>query len=248
VQEILRRVEEQQDECRGLKRQIAKTDALRDSLQQELENMRIERQAMLDSMHALEVQIIEHGQARFEARLAAEREAIDQSYKSAFADVKTEVAQRVEENKALQVRLAQDDSEVNSMRAVVKRAEEERDRLETMFKSILSEREAAHEADLRRSLEDQHNVLQDSYVKLVQQQVDSLMVLIQKQSTQHSSAQQVDGESCFDLFVLSRSFNLFLLLRSAEPLHVSGAGPAGPLEAETRQLPWGQWECGANHP
>eukprot|EP01034_Spumella_vulgaris_P021576 gene21576-27614_t len=192
IQELLNSLKEEQDGSKSLKRQIAKTDALRDSLQQELDNMRAERHSMLDSMNKLELEIIEHGQAKFEARLSSERDKIDQSYKEAFSEVRAEVAQRVDENKALLAKLGLSDVEVASMRAVAKFAEEERERLEVMFKSILSERDAAHEGEMRRSLEAQHEELQGGYLKLVQQQVDSLMVLIQKQNTQHSSSQQVD--------------------------------------------------------
>ncbi len=95
-----------------------------------------------------------------------------------------------------EIEIAQDDSEVNSMRAVVKRVQEDRIHMETLFQSILSEREAAHEAELKRSLEEQHKVLQEGYLKLMQEQVDSLMGLIQKPSAHDSSLREVDGESC----------------------------------------------------
>jgi Fe-S cluster assembly iron-binding protein IscA len=177
-----RQLGEKEEEKKDVQRQLVKSEAIREVLKQDTENMRTERQRLLEKIHVLELEIIEHGKAKFEARLISEKERLEQNYKSSFEEVNHEVALKAAENKQLADRLAHGEMEIAAMRASIRTAQEDRERLEESFRAAQTEKEAAHLRELHGALEAQQEQLQAEYLRLIQQQVDSLVGLIQNQS------------------------------------------------------------------
>jgi Fe-S cluster assembly iron-binding protein IscA len=177
-----RQLGEKEEEKKDVQRQLVKSEAIREVLKQDTENMRTERQRLLEKIHVLELEIIEHGKAKFEARLISEKERLEQNYKSSFEEVNHEVALKAAENKQLADRLAHGEMEIAAMRASIRTAQEDRERLEESFRAAQTEKEAAHLRELHGALEAQQEQLQAEYLRLIQQQVDSLVGLIQNHS------------------------------------------------------------------
>jgi len=184
---LQRQLGEKEEEKHDVQRQLAKSEAIREVLKQDTENMRSERQQLREKVHVLELEIIEHGKAKFDAKLIAEKERLEQSYKSAFEEVNQEVAAKIEENRALSHKLSQGELEIAAIRANLRAAQDERERIETSLKSALTEKDASHAAELKRSLTMQEAELQATYLKLIQQQVDALVGLIQNQTSEYSN-------------------------------------------------------------
>jgi chromosome segregation ATPase len=193
-----RQLGEKEEEKHDVERQLAKSEAIREVLKQDTENMRIERQQLREKVHILELEIIEHGKAKFDARLMAEKDRLEQSYKSSFEEVNQEISTKIEENKHLSQKLASGEMEIAAIRANMRSAQEERDRIEASLKNALTEKETAHAAELKRALTRQEAELQASYLKLIQQQVDSLVGLIQNQTSEYSNfGMTFTPTSCF---------------------------------------------------
>ena len=184
---LQRQLGEKDEEKRDVQRQLAKSEAIREVLKQDTENMRGERQQLREKVHVLELEIIEHGKAKFDARISAEKERLDLAYKASFEAVNQEVEAKVVENKELASKLAHTEMEIAAMRASLRSAQEERERLELAHRDSLTEKEAAHVRELQSALETQQEELQAEYLRLIQQQVDSLVGLIQNQSLQSGS-------------------------------------------------------------
>ena len=211
-----RQLSDKEEEKRDLQRQLVKSEAIREVLKQDTENMRIERQQLREKVHILELEIIEHGKAKFESRLMVEKERLEQSYKSAFDEVNHEVALKVEDNKNLSAKVSFLEMEITAVRNNIRSAQEERDRLEASYQARLADKDTMHEIDVKKALDAQQEDLQAGYLKLIQQQVDSLVNLIQQNQSSHSSSFGTHIRHhdllYFSIFILVNYQNVFKIL------------------------------------
>ena len=178
-----RQLMEKDEELREAQRQLSKGDAIREVLRQDLESMRAERQQLRERVHLLEMELIENGKAKFEARLTAERDRIETSCRSAVEDSKRDAAVKAEENRELVVQLQRAHSSVEDVRATVSSLQLEKERVESAFRDMLADKDASFEAELRKALDNQQQELQGGYLKMIQQQVEALMEIMQRQQT-----------------------------------------------------------------
>jgi hypothetical protein len=107
----------------------------------------MERDTLLDRINKIE---IDSSDSLSKAKLAAhqqllqERARLEEIHRVKLSDFRTELAERNEADRAFNARIAQLEMELSSSKLLAKAAEEDRDRIENMFKLLVSEREAAH--------------------------------------------------------------------------------------------------------
>ena len=196
-----RQLAEKDEELREAQRQLSKGDAIREVLRQDLESMRSERQQLRERVHLLEMELIEkeNGKAKVEARLQAEKDRIESSCRSAVEEMKREAAAKAEENRELAVQLQRAHSSEEEVRAAVSSLQLEKERVEGAFRDMLADKDASFEAELRKALDGQQQELQGGYLKMIQQQVEALMEIMQRQQQQQQQAAAATANPIEDL-------------------------------------------------
>jgi len=200
VDAVEEKISETEVVVKELHRQLVKANSQRELLQQEVHAVSMERDSLLDRINTLE---IDSSDALSKAKLAAhqqllqERTRLEDVQRTKLNELQSELTDRNKADNALNARITQLEMELSSSKLLAKSAEEDRDRIESMFKLLVSEREAAHEADLKKSLEEQRDELQSGYLKLIQDQVQSLTKLVHTQSSSYSATQTDEMNSRF---------------------------------------------------
>lgn len=196
-----RQLAEKDEELREAQRQLSKGDAIREVLRQDLESMRSERQQLRERVHVLEMELIEkeNGKAKVQARLQAEKDRIESSCRTAVEEMKREAAAKAEENRELAVQLQRAHSSEEEVRAAVSSLQLEKERVEGAFRDMLADKDASFEAELRKALDGQQQELQGGYLKMIQQQVEALMEIMQRQQQQQQQAAAATANPIEDL-------------------------------------------------
>ena len=120
----------------------------KEAVQQELLALQMERDSLLDRVSAVE---IESEEALSKARLAAqqqlvqERNRLDDAHKLKLAEIQAQAAEKISAAEAASsMRVAQKEVELAAAVAALKAMEEDRGRLEAMFKTLVADRDAFH--------------------------------------------------------------------------------------------------------
>jgi hypothetical protein len=179
---LQRALTEGQEENRELHRQLVKSEAIREVLKQDAENMRQERQLLRDRAHVLELEVIEHGKTKFEARVRAEKDRMEGAFQAAFEEVRAEVGLKGEESRVQAAQLHRTEGELGEARDALRGAQAEARGLNERCQEAVERGETEAGVALKAALALQQESLQREYLGVIQDQVQALVDLIQNQT------------------------------------------------------------------
>eukprot|EP01038_Epipyxis_sp_PR26KG_P006383 gene6383-8793_t len=228
------------DKNKELLRQINKNDMIKDLLKTEIENLKKERNDYLDQINKLEMEIISnHNKNKIESEIMNEKEKLTIMYDNKINMLLNEKKNNEEELNKIMKNNSQLEIDCSSLRTMIKYNEDEKNKNELFYKNLLYEKEIEYEKKLKYELSNQYEQLQGGYLKLIQQQVDSLMKIVQNNNQNNN---HVDVQDLPELWkqkhgVFPASDLMSISQPSSSSVTGSNASGPGPIHSALYSMP-----------